>query len=87
MPFQFNFGGFNGFDPSAFQQEGGQDAGFTPPPRPERPKKERKPIGNAFTRVLINLGVTLLFALGYMYLELPALNFPAEEFYVFIFLP
>lgn len=81
MPFSFNFGGF---DPSAFQ--GGEGAGFTPPPRPERPRKERKPIGNAFTRVLINLLVTLVFGLGYFYLELPALNFHAEDFYVFVFL-
>ena len=81
MPFSFNFGGF---DPSAFQ--GGEGADFTPPPRPERPRKERKPIGNAFTRVLINLVVTLLFGLGYFYLELPALNFHAEDFYVFVFL-
>ena len=39
-----------------------------------------------FTRTLINLGVTLLFGLGYFYFELPALNFHAEEFYVFVFL-
>jgi len=30
--------------------------------------------------------VTLLFGLGYFYFELPALNFHAEEFYVFVFL-
>ena len=58
-------------------------------PQPQRPKRERKPrkaIGNAFTRTLINLGVTLLFGLGYFYFELPALNPHAEEFYVFLFL-
>ena len=81
MPFSFDFGGF---DPSAFGGfSGGDDS------QPQRPKRERKPrkaIGNAFTRTLINLGVTLLFGLGYFYFELPALNFHAEEFYVFVFL-
>ena len=81
MPFSFDFGGF---DPSAFGGFSGGDAS-----QPQRPKLERKPrkaIGNAFTRTLINLGVTLLFGLGYFYFELPALNFHAEEFYVFVFL-
>ncbi len=86
MPFSFNFGGFNpggGFNPSGGFQ-GGDAGGFTPPPK--KPKKPRKAIGNAFTRVLINLGVTLLAGLAYFYVELPALNLHAEEFYVFVFL-
>ena len=81
MPFSFDFGGF---DPSAFGGFSGGD-----PSQPQRPKLERNPrkaIGNAFTRTLINLGVTLLFGLGYFYFELPALNFHSEEFYVFVFL-
>ena len=44
------------------------------PPQPQRPKRERKPrkaIGNAFTRTLINLGVTLLFGLRYFYSSCP----------------
>ena len=81
MPFSFNFGGF---DPSAFGGFSGGDA--SQPQRPRRERKPRKAIGNAFTRTLINLGVTLLFGLGYFYFELPALNFHAEEFYVFVFL-
>ena len=81
MPFSFNFGGF---DPSAFGGFSGGDA--SQPQRPRRERKPRKAIGNAFTRTLINLGVTLLFGLGYFYFELPALNFHAEEFYVFLFL-
>lgn len=81
MPFSFNFGGF---DPSAFDGFSGGDA--SQPQRPRRERKPRKAIGNAFTRTLINLGVTLLFGLGYFYFELPALNFHAEEFYVFVFL-
>ncbi len=82
MPFSFNF------DPSAF---GG---GFNPngpqgsaaPPPPPKPRKPRKAIGNAFTRTLLNLAVTLVFGAAYFYLELPALNPHAEEFYVFVFL-
>lgn len=81
MPFSFDFGGF---DPSAFGGFSGGDA--SQPQRPKRERKPRKAIGNAFTRTLINLGVTLLFGLGYFYFELPALNFHAEEFYVFVFL-
>ena len=81
MPFSFDFGGF---DPSAFGGFSGADA--SQPQRPKRERKPRKAIGNAFTRTLINLGVTLLFGLGYFYFELPALNFHAEEFYVFVFL-
>ena len=86
MPFSFNFGGFDGgafgggFNPSA--GETGQ--GFTPPPK--KPRKPRKAIGNAFTRTLINLAVTLVFGLVYFYVELPAINLHAEEFYVFVFL-
>ena len=81
MPFSFHFGGFGPEGFGGFQQE---DGGFTPPPKRER--KPRKAIGNAFTRTLINLGVTLLFGLVYFYLELPAINLHAEEFYVFVFL-
>lgn len=80
MPFTFNFGGF---DPGAFGFGGGDGSQSQ---RPQRQRKPRKAIGNALTRTLINLGVTLLFGLGYFYFELPALNFHAEEFYVFLFL-
>ena len=74
MPFSFHFGGF---------QPGGEEGDFQPP---RRERKPRKAIGSAFTRTLINLGVTLLFALLYFYVELPAVNLHAEEFYVFAFL-
>ena len=84
MPFTFNFVGFN---PADFGfGEGPQGEGTPPPQRPKKARKPRKPIGNAFTRTLINLGVTLLFGLAYFYLELPALNPHAEEFYLFLFL-
>ena len=87
MPFAFNFGGF---DPRMFQGfQGAQDqaaGGEGTPTPPKRERKPRKAIGNAFTRTLINIGVTLVFALVYFYVELPAINLHAEEFYMFVFL-
>ena len=83
MPFAFHFGGFDpgsfggGFNPEDFQQQRSA--------RSQRPRKARRAVGTPFTRTLINLAVTLVFALVYFYLELPALNFHAEEFYVFAF--
>ena len=82
MPFTFQFGGSNafggGFNPESFQ--GGAN------PRPRKPRKPRRAMGSAFSRTVTNLIVTLVFGLVYFYLELPALNLHAEEFYVFIFL-
>lgn len=77
MPFHMNFGGF---DPNGAGQEG------TPFQMPHRERKPRKAIGNAVTRTLINLAVTLAFGLLYFYIELPALNLHAQEFYSFVFL-
>ena len=85
MPFSFHFdpGSFQGFQGfQGYASNGGADDA----PPPKRTRKPRKPIGNAFTRTLINLGVTLVFALVYFYAELPAINLHAEEFYVFSFL-
>ena len=73
MPFSFHFGGTG---------DGGTE--FTWQPGANR--KPRKPIGNAVTRTIINVVITLLFAAVYFYVELPALNLHAEEFYVFVFL-
>ena len=84
MPFTFQFGGSNAFG-GGFNPEGFQGAA-NPNPRPRKPRKPRRAVGNAFSRTLINLVVTLVFGLVYFYLELPALNFHAEEFYVFVFL-
>jgi len=96
MAFSFHFGNFGGFDPrkftGGFQQgaagstDGGAADQTTPPPRPKKERKPRKPIGNAFTRTLINLAVTLVFGAGYFYFKLPALNFHSEDFYAFVFL-
>ena len=94
MAFSFNFGKFDfskfGSDPNQFNTPwrdnpagGGSEQ---KPPRPKKERKPRKPIGNAFTRTLINLGVTLLLGAVYFYFKLPALNLHSEDFYVFIFL-
>ena len=85
MPFSFHFdpGSFQGFQGfQGYASNGGADDA----PPPKRTRKPRKPIGNAFTRTLINLAVTLVFGLVYFYAELPAINLHAEEFYVFAFL-
>ena len=84
MPFTFHFGGSNAFG-GGFNPEGFQGAA-SPNPRPRKPRKPRRAMGNAFSRTVLNLAVTLVFGLVYFYLELPALNFHAEEFYVFVFL-
>ena len=52
----------------------------------KQPKKPRKAVKSALLRTLINLGVTLLFAALYFYIELPPLNIYAEEFYAFVFI-
>ena len=90
MPFTFNFGGFNsgnfqGF--GGFNQNGQQQGDFTQPtPPPKKERKPRKPIGNAFTRTLINIAVTLAVAAVYFYINLPALNFHSEDLYAFLLL-
>ncbi len=53
--------------------------------RKEKVQKMKKPKTKA-QKILINLVVTLLFGVVYFYLALPALNFQAEEFYIFLFL-
>lgn len=85
-PFQFNsdnpFGSVFGF-----QMGGMGGSGFPggqPPRGPRRPR--RFVVKSPVARVLVNLLVTLAFGLVYFYLELPALNFQAKEFYVFVFL-
>ena len=67
-----DFEGFAGQNPFARKDSGAHSV--------------RKPIGTPFTRTIINLVVTLLFAAVYFYVTLPALNFKAQELYVFLFL-
>ena len=70
---------FHGFDGESFSFEG------FPPPN-ANPRPPRKPIGNALTRTLLNVCVTLIVGLVWFYLDLPAINLHAEDFYFFVFL-
>ena len=75
---------FGAFGPGDFN--GGFGDGF-PPQRPQRPPRPpRKPVGNAATRTLINLLVTLVVGLVWFYLDLPAINPHTGDFYFFVFL-
>ena len=76
--------GFSGTDAGGFQWEGWNSG--APSQRPPRQKKPRKPVGGPVTRVLINLAVTLIVGFIYFYLELPALNPQAPDFYAFALL-
>ena len=76
--------GFSGTDAGGFQWEGWSSG--APSQRQPRQKKPRKPVGGPVTRVLINLVVTLVVGFIYFYLELPALNLQAPDFYAFILL-
>ena len=78
MPFHVNFNG--GFPPN------GQGPDFTQYQQARPQPKPRKPIGTPLTRTIINLAVTVVFALAYFYLELPAINLHSESFYAFVFL-
>ena len=71
---------FSGSDAGGFKINIGKDK------KPPRERKPRKAIGSPWARILINLGVTLVVGLIYFYVNLPALNLHAEEFYGFIFL-
>lgn len=76
--------GFSGTDSGGFQWEGFSSG--APSQRPPRPSKPRKAIGTPITRVLINLAVTLVVGLVYFYIELPAINLQAPDFYAFVLL-
>ena len=69
----------------------GSDAGGftfvrTPKDTPPKEKKPRKAIGSKGGRIAVNLAVTLLVGFIYFYVNLPAINLHAEEFYGFVFL-
>lgn len=84
--------GFSGTDAGGFKWEGFQSGAPNQSNQPnmgrreQKPKKPRKAVGTPFTRVLINLGVTLLVGLVYFYVELPAINLKNPDFYAFAFL-
>ena len=75
---------FSGSDSGGFQWEG-FDSGAPNQPKPPR-KKPRRAVKSPVKRLLINLGVTLIAGLVYFYLELPALNLQAPDFYAFVLL-
>ena len=53
--------------------------------RASKERKPRKPVGGKAVCTAINLAVTLVVALVYFYVSLPALNLHAEAFYGFLF--
>ncbi|HJB21642.1 MAG TPA: CvpA family protein [Candidatus Fournierella merdavium] len=66
---------------------GGPGGGYPGGQRPRSPRRPRRfVVRNPVARVLVNLLVTLVFGLGYFYVELPAINLQAREFYLFVFL-
>ena len=75
---------FGDFQPNSGSFRQGQ--GTNPFSQQKPPRRPRKAVGNAFTRTLLNLFVTLIFAAIYYYVELPALNLQSGEFYVFLLL-
>lgn len=60
--------------------------GETPFVRAKKVRTPRKAVGTPVTRTMINIVVTLVFAALYFYVALPAINFKAGEFYVFVLL-
>ena len=76
--------GFSGTDAGGFHWEGFNSGAPSQRNRAPRQKKPRRAIGTPFTRVLINLGVTLAVALVYFYAELPPINLKSPDFYVFV---
>jgi len=76
--------GFSGTDAGGFQWEGFNSG--APSQRPVKPKKPRKAVGGPVTRVLLNLAVTLVVGFAYYYIELPAINLQAPDFYAFALL-
>ena len=71
---------FSGSDANGFKFD--QNAA----PKPKRERKPRKSIGSKGGRIAVNTLVTLLVGAVFFYLELPAINLHAEEFYGFVLL-
>ena len=72
-------------------QISGSDAGgfqFDPnaAPKPKRERKPRKSIGSKGGRIAVNTLVTLLVGAVFFYVQMPAINLHAEEFYGFVLL-
>ena len=71
---------FSGSDAGGFQWEG-FNSGAPSQNRPPKQRKPRKPVGSPVTRILINLGVTVLVGFVYFYLELPPINLQSPDFH------
>ena len=71
---------FSGSDAGGFQ--------FDPnaAPKPKRERKPRKSIGSKGGRIAVNTLVTLLVGAVFFYVQMPAINLHAEEFYGFVLL-
>ena len=71
---------FSGSDAGGFQ--------FDPnaAPKPKREHKPRKSIGSKGGRIAVNTLVTLLVGAVFFYVQMPAINLHAEEFYGFVLL-
>ena len=76
---------FSGSDAGGFQWEG-FNSGAPSQNRPPKQRKPRKPVGSPVTRILINLGVTVLVGFVYFYLELPPINLQSPDFHTFVLL-
>lgn len=71
---------FSGSDANGFQFD--QNAA----PKPKRERKPRKSIGSKGGRIAVNTLVTLLVGAVFFYVQMPAINLHAEEFYGFVLL-
>ena len=71
---------FSGSDANGFQFA--QNAA----PKPKKERKPRKSIGSKGGRIAVNTLVTLLVGAVFFYVQLPAINLHAEEFYGFVLL-
>ena len=71
---------FSGSDAGGFQ--------FDPnaAPKPKKERKPRKSIGSKGGRIAVNTLVTLLVGAVFFYVQMPAINLHAEEFYGFVLL-
>ena len=71
---------FSGSDAGGFQ--------FDPnaAPKPKRERKPRKSIGSKGGRIAVNTLVTLLVGAVFFYVQMPAINLHAEDFYGFVLL-
>ena len=71
---------FSGSDAGGFQ--------FDPnaAPKPKKERKPRKSIGSKGGRIAVNTLVTLLVGAVFFYVQIPAINLHAEEFYGFVLL-